>query len=119
MTKPLGLVMVGEPFWRKDPPQDYLDSAGLSRDSFGTHYDNGTSAESLDLGLVYTLVSSEDDWDRYEALHWYAANHYALSNPQDPDLEELLTRNSRERESYLRYGRETLGWAIYLFRKTS
>ena len=119
MTRPLGLVMAGEPFWRKDPPQEYLDAAGLSRNSFSTHYDNAASGESQGLALVYTLVSNEDDWDRYEALHWYAANQYALSNPQDPDLEDLLARNSRERESYLRYGRETLGWAIYLFRKTS
>ena len=119
MTRPLGFLMVGEPFWRKDPPPEYLDASGLSRDSFSTHYDNADSGESLGLGLVYTLVSSEGDWDRYEALHWYAVNQYALSNPRDPDLEELLARDSRERESYLRYGRETLGWAIYLFRKTS
>ena len=119
MTRPLGRVMVGEPFWRKDPPQEYLDAGGLSRDSFSTHYDNATGGESQGLGLVYTLVSNEDAWDRYEALHWYAASQFALSNPQDPDLEDLLARNSRERESYLRYGRDTLGWAIYLFRKTS
>jgi|SRR2546422_10591742 len=48
--------------------------------------------------------------------YWYAAAEYALSNPQDPDSEELSARVSNERESYLRWGRETLGWAIYLFR---
>jgi hypothetical protein len=53
----------------------------------------------------------------YEALHWYAADEYAFTNPQDPDLEELSALVSKDRESYLRWGRETLGWAIYLFRK--
>lgn len=117
MTKPSGFVMVGEPFWRKSPSQEYLQHEGLSADSFGTHQGNVATGESEGLQAVYTLVSSEEDWDKYEGLHWYAATEYAVNNPQDPDLEELATRVSREKQSYLRWGRETLGWAIYLFRK--
>jgi ubiquinone/menaquinone biosynthesis C-methylase UbiE len=118
MTKPSGFVMVGEPFWRKTPSQEYLKSQELFADSFNTHHGNVAAGESEGLRTVYTLVSSEEDWDMYESLHWYAAAEYALANPRDPDLEELSARVSSERESYLRWGRETLGWAIYLFRKT-
>jgi trans-aconitate methyltransferase len=117
MTKPSGFVMVGEPFWRRNPSQEYLKSGELSADSFDTHYGNVTTGGSEGLQTVYTLVSSEEDWDMYEGLHWYAAAEYALANPRDPDLEELSARVSSERESYLRWGKETLGWAIYLFRK--
>jgi SAM-dependent methyltransferase len=117
MTKPSGFVMVGEPFWRKTPPREYLNSGELSADSFDTHHDNVRTGEAEGLRTVYTLVSSEEDWDRYEGLHWYAAAEYALANPEDPDLEELSASVSKERESYLRWGRETMGWAIYLFRK--
>lgn len=117
MTKPFGFVMVGEPFWRRTPPKEYLQHAGLSADSFGTHEDNVAPGESEGLRAVYTLVSSEEDWDMYESLHWYAAAEYAATSTQDPDLEELAARVSKERESYLRWGRETLGWAIYLFRE--
>jgi ubiquinone/menaquinone biosynthesis C-methylase UbiE len=117
MTKPFGFVMVGEPFWRKTPPQEYLKSQQLSTDSFDTHHGNVAIGESEGLRTVYTLVGSEEDWDTYEGLHWYAAEEFALANPQDPDLDELSSRVSSEREFYLRWGRETLGWAIYLFRK--
>lgn len=117
ITKPSGFVMVGEPFWRRTPAQEYLLSEGLSADSFNTHHGNVATGESEGLAAVYTVVSSEEDWDTYESLHWYAAAEYAITNPQDPDLEELETRVSKERESYLRWGKETLGWAIYLFRE--
>ena len=117
MTRPLGFVMVGEPFWRRNPPQEYLQHAGLLTESFDTHEGNVATGEPEGLRAVYTLVSSEEDWDMYEGLHWYAAAEYAITNPQDPDLEELAARVSKERESYLRWGRETLGWAIYLFRE--
>lgn len=117
MTSSSGFVMVGEPFWRTNPPQEYLQSQGLSADSFDTHHGNVTTGESEGLRPVYTLVSSDEDWDRSEGLHWYTAAEFALTNPRDPDLEELLARDLKERESYLRWGRDVLGWAIYLFRK--
>jgi SAM-dependent methyltransferase len=117
MIRPAGLVMVGEPYRRTKPPPEYLQSEGLSDDSFDTHHGNATTGESEGLQLVYTLVSSQEDWDRYESLHWYTAAEFALTHPSDPELEELLARDSKERESYLRWGREVLGWAIYLFRK--
>jgi len=117
MTKPSGFVMVGEPFWRRNPPPEYLKSGELSVDSFDTHHGNVATGEAEGLRSVYTLVSSEEDWDMYESLHWYAAAEYAVTNPQDPDLEELSALVSKDRESYLRWGRETLGWAIYHFRK--
>lgn len=44
---------------------------------------------------------------------------YAINNPQDPELEKLAARASKERESYFRWGRETLGRAIYMFREMS
>ncbi len=117
MTRSSAFVMVGEPFWRTNPPREYLQSEGLSVDSFGTHHGNATTGESEGLRLVYTVVSSQEDWDRSEGLHWSTAAEYALAHPEDTDLEELLARDSKERESYLRWGRDTLGWAIYLFRK--
>jgi SAM-dependent methyltransferase len=117
MTKSSGFVMVGEPFWRADPPQEYLQSEGLSSHSFDTHHGNVTTGESEGFRPIFTLVSSQEDWDRSEGLHWSATAEYAIANPEDTDLKELMARDSKERESYLRWGRDALGWAIYLFRK--
>ena len=116
MIKPDGWVVVGEPFWIREPPQAYLDAAELQRDTFGTHAENGNAQDPMGLQLVHTLVSSPDDWDRYEALQWYAADAYARAHPEDPDVPELRQRVSTYRDAFLRWGRDTLGWAIYVFR---
>jgi SAM-dependent methyltransferase len=117
MTKPNALILVGEPFWLKEPDDAYLVAESLTRDMFGTHYENVLVGEDEGLLPLYTMVSNRDDWDRYETLQWYAADKYAGDNPDDPDVSEILTRVARSRTDYLRWGRDTLGWAMYLFRR--
>ena len=114
-----GIIVVGEPDWRREPDADYLEAAGWTRDSFGTHEENVRVGEELGLILEYALVSNQDDWDRYEGLQWYAAERYAREHADDPDVPELLERVRHDKEVYLKWGRETLGWAIYVFRKPS
>ncbi|MFO7743503.1 MAG: class I SAM-dependent methyltransferase, partial [Anaerolineae bacterium] len=81
------------------------------------HDGNVTVGQELGLELVYTLVSNQDDWDRYEGLQWYAAEVWASRHPDDPDVEEVLERVRHDKQAYLRWGRETMGWAIYVFKK--
>jgi SAM-dependent methyltransferase len=116
MVAPGGWVIVGEPYWRQEPSEEYLAASGLSRNAFGTHAGNAEAGEVLGLELVHTLVSSTDDWDNYEGLQWYAAAEYARRHPDDPDLPELLERVAKGKAEYLRWARDTLGWAIYVFR---
>jgi hypothetical protein len=112
-----GWVVVGEPYWREEPTQEYLQALGEKRSTYGTHYENVEVGQKLGLELVYTLVSSQDDWDRYEGLQWYAAAEWAREHPEDPDVAEVLNRVDKNRENYLRWGRRMLGWAIYVFKK--
>jgi ferredoxin-NADP reductase len=70
-------------------------------------------AEGLTPWLAFT--STGDEWDRYESLQWRAAARHAAAHPDDPDLAELLERVDRSRHEYLTWGRETLGWSLYLF----
>jgi hypothetical protein len=114
-TRSGGLVVAGEPFWRHEPPE-YIAARGETRDSYASsHAENVSIGESLGLRLLYTMVSSEDGWDRYEGLQWQAAERYAMQNPQDPDVPDLLERVRWYRDAYLSYGRDVLGWAIYVF----
>lgn len=114
---PGGLVVVGEPFWLHDPSQEYLDASGSQRENFGTHADNVKVGEKHGLQLVYTIVSDKNDWDQYEGLQWLAADEYARQNPNDPDLTELMNRVTSNKNIYLKWGRDTIGWAIYIFRR--
>ena len=63
-------VVVGEPYWRQEPEREYLAAIGQERNSFGTHNENAEAGREFGLELAYTLVSSQDDWDRYEGGPW-------------------------------------------------
>jgi SAM-dependent methyltransferase len=117
MARPGGLVLVGEPFWKADPDPEYLKFTGAGPDLCGSHAGNVAAGEDLGLALLYTAVASADDWDRYEGLQWQAAERYAAGHPDDPDVEALLRGARRSRDAYVRWGRNCLGWAMYLFQK--
>jgi SAM-dependent methyltransferase len=117
MAAPESWIVVGEPYWRHEPEREYLEAIGVAQNDFGTHDQNAEAGREFGLEALYTLVSSQDDWDRYEGLQWYAAETWASEHRDDPDVETVLTRVRKSKEAYLRWGRETLGWAIYVFRK--
>lgn len=114
-ARPGGQVLVGEPYWISPPEDAYLASAGLAREEFGTHTANVEAGVEAGLVPLLALTSNLDEWDRYETLQWRAAARYAVVHPDDPDVPELLARVSRSRHEYLTWGRDTLGWGLYLF----
>lgn len=114
VVRPGGHVVVGEPFWRTLPlPEDYEE-----RDEPFTSLD-GTVAilESGGLKVVTVIDSSYDDWDRYETLHWRAVEEWLAANPGDPAEPEVRSMHERGKRTYLRHGRDCLGWAIFVCRK--
>jgi hypothetical protein len=117
LVKPGGQIMVGEPFWAREPEQAYLDACDMDRAECGTHAGNAAVGEAEGLTLLYTLVSSQGDWDRYEGLRWRAAERYGAAHPDDGDAPRILARSRRWRDAYLKWGRDCVGWAVYLFRK--
>ncbi|MFB0561774.1 MAG: cyclopropane-fatty-acyl-phospholipid synthase family protein [Candidatus Lokiarchaeia archaeon] len=120
-TKSYGIIVIGEPYWINKPPREYFEALPKEYASFqsdiNTHYGNVKAGEDLGLILIYTIVSNKDDWDQYMGLQWYAANKYALSNPDDPDLPKILSQLDKEKELYLEWQRDLLGFAVYVFRK--
>ena len=115
IARPGGLVLVGEPYWRREPDPEYIVAADLQGVDIGTHAGNATAGIELGLTFLYSMPSREDEWDRYEMLQARAAERYAVAHPDDPDVPELLDRMRRGRDAYLRWGRDTLGWSVYLF----
>ena len=116
-ARPGGWILSSVPFWRCPPTPEYLEASGLSADAYKLHSENVAMGEELGLSLCYTLVANQDDWDHYHGLIWQAVNAYAREHPDDSDLEEIQAETARQREFYLRWERECLGWAIYALRK--
>jgi SAM-dependent methyltransferase len=111
--RPGGHLIVGEPYWRRLPlPDDYPDT----RDEYTTLAGTVAKLERAGLVLVGLAASSEDDWDRYESLHWEAVEEWAAANPRHPDRDDIVRRNRDWRERYLRWDRDLLGWSIFVAR---
>ena len=109
VVRPGGHVVVGEPYWRRLPlPDDYEDR----NDPWTTLEGTVTIFETSGLAVTSVIAASEDDWDRYETLHWQAVERWLAENPIDPDADEIRARHERHKRTYLRHGRDVLGWAI-------
>ena len=113
---PGGLIAIGEPFKLKEPDPGYVAAEPDFAQSMVSHAENVALAQQAGLTLLYAMASNVDDWDRYEGLQTLAAETYAEENPGDPDVPELLEKRHTNDDIYLKWGRDTTNWAIYLFR---
>jgi ubiquinone/menaquinone biosynthesis C-methylase UbiE len=112
-----GQLVVGELYWKQEPAQDYLTTFGIPREEYTTHANNVAIGVEQGLIPLFTLVTSDDEWDHYEWWRIRAIERYAQEHPDDPDVPALVERIRWWRDLYLRWGRDTLGFALYLFRK--
>lgn len=113
---PGGFVAVGEPYWRRWPlPRDFEPD---SAEDYLTLPDTVARFEQAGLAPVTLIDGSQDDWDRYETLHWLAAEEWLEENPDDPDAREIRATVERYRDRYLNWERDLVGWAIVVGRKS-
>jgi hypothetical protein len=59
------------------------------------------------------IAASDDDWGRYESLHWRAIEEWLAEHPD----KEFRAEHDRFRHEYLGAHRALLGWAIFVGRK--
>ena len=113
-----GLVAVGEPFWREWPLPDGFDpaTAAVKGEDFLPLPLTVERFESAGVEVVSLIASSQDDWDRYESLHWLTLDEWLAANPDDPQAEEFRARGRRSRDLYVRWRRDLLEWAIFVCR---
>jgi precorrin-6B methylase 2 len=114
-VRPGGHVAVGEPYWRTWPLPATYDARPY--EEYVTLAETVARLQSAGLTPVGLIDSSLDDWDRYETLHWRAAEDWLAANPDDPDAAEIRAQHERSRDRYLRWDRELLGWAILAGRR--
>jgi len=107
-----GAVVVGEPYWKRWPLPDGVDDGGYVplADTISRFTAAGLPVETL-------IASSLDDWDRYETLRWRALQDWLDANPDDEDAPRIRELHERNRDDYLTWARELLGWAVFVGRK--
>jgi cyclopropane fatty-acyl-phospholipid synthase-like methyltransferase len=110
-VRPGGHVVVGEPYWRTlRLPDDYAERHELWTTLEGT----ATIFETSGLPVVSVIASSQDDWDRYETLHWQSVERWLAKNQDDPDAPGIRSRYEGNKRTHLRHRRDVLGWAIFV-----
>lgn len=117
LCAPGGHVLLGEGYWKKPPEQAYLDTFGGSAGEVTTHAGNVRHGVNAGLVHVFSAVASEDDWDEYEGQYLRNVELFLAAHPDDPDAEAMRARIRAWNTAYLTWGRETMGFGMYLFRK--
>ena len=77
----------------------------------------GNVQAGVEAGLIpmHATTANADEWDEYEWKYCRSIERYAREQPEDPDVPAMLERIRKWRDAYLRWGRDTLGFAVYLF----
>jgi ubiquinone/menaquinone biosynthesis C-methylase UbiE len=115
LVRPGGQIVIGEGYWKQPPDTAYLALLGAEPDELTDHVTNVTRAGAAGLIPLYSTVSSDDEWDHYEGLYCRAIERYVAAHPDDPDSAEFSAYIRQWYAGYLRWGRATLGFGLYLF----
>jgi SAM-dependent methyltransferase len=79
-----GFVAVGEPYWRRWPLPE-----GTDPQAYVPLEETVARLEAAGLALTGIIAAADDDWDRYESLHWRAIEEWLAEQPDD-DSEEAI-----------------------------
>lgn len=116
LVGPGGLVVVAEGYWRAAPPAEYLAALGAEESDYLTHAGNIDVLIRAGLNPLHACTASVDDWDEYEWAYARGIEDHVAANPDDPDAAAMLERSRGWRDIVARWGRETLGFGLYLAR---
>jgi len=114
---PDSLILMGEIFWRQEPPAEALGAMGVKSGEWAVGLE-GIAAmfESAGTRLVEMVLATDTDWDRYQSKHWWAFDQWARQHPDDPELESLAAFALKSRQDYFRYERPLCDWGIFVLR---
>jgi SAM-dependent methyltransferase len=108
--QPHGKLAVGEAFWLTDAIPPVFARA----ERLDTELELLNTARREGFELEAILRASQDDWDTYESSNWNGLLRWIETNPDHPELGQVVDHLHQSQEEYLGYARKYFGWAIYL-----
>ncbi len=113
--RPGGLMLIGEPYWRRDVPDqktaeachaggkdDFLELPELIEQFGGLGYD-----------VAEMVLADQDSWDRYQAAQWLNLRRWLDGHPDDELAAEVRAELTTGPARYARYQRAFLGWGVF------
>jgi SAM-dependent methyltransferase len=112
---PGGIMLVGEPYWRRDPP-DQATVAGCDGIGIEDWLPLPELIESFGLlgcDVVEMVLADQDSWDRYVAAQWLSIRRWLDAHPDDELAAEMRAELASSPARHARYRREYLGWGVF------
>jgi SAM-dependent methyltransferase len=119
--RPGGTMLIGEPYWRRTPPDqetveacgataldDFLPLPGLLAHLGGLGYD-----------VVEMVLADQQSWDRYQAAQWLTLRRWLDAHPDDELASEVRAELAEGPARYARSTREHVGWGVFALRGTA
>lgn len=114
---PGGLLLMADGYMRQRATPEYRKLIGDSMPDDATHAANVATGKQLGLIPLAAWTSSEDEWDDFEWSYQRIVQRHALQRPDDDGAQARLAKRREWMVAYLRWGRETLGYGIYIFQR--
>ena len=113
--RPGGMALIGEPYWRRDPPdQATIEGCSASnKDDFLLLPELVGRFGELGWDVVEMVLADQDSWDRYVAAQWLNIRRWLDDNPDDALADEMRAELRTAPERHTRYQREYLGWGVF------
>ena len=113
--RPGGMMLVGEPYWRHEPPDQETVEGSHARD----RADFTPLPELLErfgatgCDVVEMVLADQDSWDRYVAPQWLSIRRWLDANPDDELHDQMRAELDTAAIKHVRYAREYLGWGVF------
>jgi len=111
---PGGVLLIGEPFWRSEPP-DRSAVEGYDGE-FSTLPELMETFARLGYDVVEMMHADPDCWDRYVAAQWMNIRRFIDAHPDDELTPTLRAHLDSAPLSYVCNQRDHLGWAIFVLK---
>ncbi|MBN6036892.1 cyclopropane-fatty-acyl-phospholipid synthase family protein [Amycolatopsis sp. 195334CR] len=113
--RPGGMLLVGEPYWRLEPP-DQATAEGCharTRDDFRALPELLSAFGEMGCDVVEMVLADQGDWDRYAAAQWLNTRLWLNRNPDDELAPEMRAELDSAPVQHVLYQREYLGWGVF------
>jgi SAM-dependent methyltransferase len=117
--RPGGTLLVGEAYWRREPPEEACEILSMERDDHASLSGTNARFEASGFELIEMVIADPDSFDRYLASQWRTISDWLRAHPGHPDAADMRDFMRQSREAHLSYGREYLGWGAFVLRPTS
>ncbi len=112
-----GLLLIADGYLKQPATPEYRAMLGESIPDEMTHGANVATGQQLGLVPLSAWTSSEQEWDHFEWAYQRILERKAREQPDRQELREKLLRRRDWIQAYLQWGRNTLGYGVYLFQK--